>query len=111
MVIVLDECQRLALHQSSIIQRILLEGRKHEIAGWFSTQRLPINGQMDNIFEESALLVAFRPGPKDLKKIAKSLSYGNQKQETLLADRLAKLKVGQFMCQMSGKLLLGNADR
>lgn len=111
MVIVLDECQRLDFHQGSIIHRILLEGRKHEIAGWFSTQRLPFHGKMDNISEQAALQVAFRPGAKDLKKIAKNLASGNQKQESLLTDKLAKLKVGQFICQMDGRPLLGKADR
>lgn len=111
MVIVLDECQRLDFHQDSIIQRILLEGRKYEIAGWFSTQRLPFDSQMDNISEQAALLIAFQPGPKDLKKIAKNLACGNKKQEALLVDKLAKLKVGQFICHMNGRPLLGKADR
>lgn len=72
LVLILDEAQRLNWGAGSMAVRILREGRKFGIAGWFSSQWVNQKDAEDAL-EQANLHVHFRPGEQNAGKLAKNL--------------------------------------
>lgn len=109
-VLVFDECQRLRFQNGSLITRVLREGRKYAISGWFSTQWIQ-SKTMAGALGQAALHVFFRPEDEALHKTAKMLAGGNRSRIQLCERRLATLKRGQFLIPEGGSLrVLSMAD-
>ena len=107
LILVLDECQNLAWGESSMAVRILREGRKFGIGGWFASQWIS-NKTAVAALGQAALQANFRPEDANIAALAKRLaqSEGTVSQWQGL---IRKLKVGQFLCsRQDGKTILVN---
>lgn len=107
LVIALDECQHLRFNEHDQEVRILREGRKYGVSGWFATQwihdktALAALGQAD-------LHLYFKPAEDDLHKTAMKLANGDRKQVVDCEKRLAGLKVGQFLYRNGSRLVVSS---
>lgn len=105
LVLLLDECQRLRFRSGDTTVRILREGRKFGIWGWFSTQWMH-NKEAAAALGQAALRVYFRPEDENLHKVAIAFSHGVKDKVSLYEKQLASLKRGQFMLWKGTRLLL-----
>lgn len=107
LILVLDECQNLSWSESGMAVRILREGRKFNIGGWFASQWLD-NKTAAAALGQAALRANFRPEDVNIPALAKQLaqSDGTPSQWQKI---LRKLKVGQFFYSLrDGKTILVN---
>lgn len=95
LVLVFDECQDLNFKSGSILDRILRKGRKHDIAGWFSTQWFK-NTEMTQALGQSACDLCFRPARRDYKKTAALLAPNDQDLYRDCMEALSQLEPGKF---------------
>lgn len=97
LILVLDECQNLSWGEDSMAVRILREGRKFGIGGWFASQWIS-NKTAIAALGQAVLQVNFRPEDANIpvlaKRLAESKGTASQWQELI-----RKLKVGQFLWQ------------
>lgn len=109
LILVLDECQGLSWGQDSMSIRILREGRKFGIAGWFSSQWIS-NKEASSALSQAALQAHFRPDDQNMDKLAKSfcqLKVDLPKYQ----DLTRSLRVGQFLWRrLDGKCVLVHVD-
>lgn len=107
LILVLDECQNLSWSESSMAVRILREGRKFNIDGWFASQWLD-NKTAAAALGQAALRANFRPEDVNIPTLAKELAQtsGTPAQWQKF---LRQLKVGQFLySRRDGKTILVN---
>lgn len=105
LVLLLDECQRLRFKDGDTTVRILREGRKYGIWGWFSTQW--IHDKMASAaLNQAGLRIYFRPNDDDLHKTALKLSCSNKAKLPVYERQLSNLKRGQFMFQKGSRLII-----
>lgn len=94
-ILVLDEAQSLSWGKNGMPIRILREGRKFNLAGWFSTQWLD-NREANAALAQAALQAHFRPDDINLVRIAKTLSSNSATDAGYYRTMLENLHVGQF---------------
>lgn len=107
LILVLDECQNLPWGEGSMAVRILREGRKFGIGGWFASQWIS-NKTAIAALGQAALRANFRPEDVNIPALAKQLA-----QTGGTSDRWQKvlraLKQGQFLyTRRDGKTILVN---
>ena len=94
-IFVLDEAHGLHLASQNMSTRILREGRKFGISGWFITQWAD-DIKMLNTLSQAALRIFFRPGTENIKSLAKALAHGNLKSALQYRQMIAGMRVGDF---------------
>lgn len=105
LVLVLDECQNLPWSESSMAVRILREGRKFDLAGWFASQWID-NRTATAALGQATLQAHFRPDDQNAAKLAKQLSPRGSKDLTRHLALIQNLRLGQFLTQsQTGQLL------
>ena len=109
-VVLLDECQRFSFQESSMLVRILREGRKFHINGWFASQWLE-NKTAVHALEQAALRAYYYPGDRNAKALARMLCPDAQ-QIRQYENLIRRLQVGQFLyADQSGRVLLNCVPR
>ena len=78
-IFILDEAHGLHLGSQNMSTRILREGRKFGVSGWFITQWAD-DAKMLSTLSQAALRIFFRPGAEDVGALAKVLAHGNLKK-------------------------------
>lgn len=96
LILVLDEARRLNWGDGSLAARILYEGRKFGIAGWFSSQRVS-RKEAEEALEQAKLHVHFRPGEQNANKLAKTLGCTSSKDLPQYRKLILGLECGQFL--------------
>lgn len=96
LILLLDECQNLNWAEGGMAVRILREGRKFGIAGWFASQWVS-NKNAIPALAQAALQAYFRPDDINLEQQAKRLGQGDQMRAVQYRKLLRSLKVGQFI--------------
>lgn len=95
-VVVLDEAQNLRHNSESPTGKILTEGRKFGVSGWFATQFM--GGQLDRdeiqILQQAAQKLYFCPPDDGVMDTAKSIDI-NSSAAKEWAEKLKKLKLGE----------------
>lgn len=99
LVVVLDECQRFSFQEGSMLPRILREGRKFGIHGWFASQWIS-RKPAALALEQAALRVWFFPGEDHIRSLAKSLSANAAQSERCLR-LIRSLRVGRCLYRHS----------
>lgn len=94
-ILVLGEAHGLHLGSQNMSTRILREGRKFGISGWFITQWAD-DIKMLNTLSQAALRIFFRPGTENIKSLAKALAHGNLKSALQYRQLIAGMRVGDF---------------
>ena len=94
-ILVLDEAHRLHLGSRNMSTRILREGRKFGVSGWFITQWAD-DAKMLNTLSQAALRIFFRPGAENVGALAKVLAHGNLKKALQYRPLIARMSVGSF---------------
>lgn len=104
-VVVLDEAQNLRHTAESPSGKILAEGRKFGISGWYATQFM--GGQLDKdeiqYLQQAAQKLYFCPPDNGVMDTAKSIDVTSQGSKDW-AERLKKLKLGE--CVTCGSMLV-----
>ena len=107
-VVVVDECQRFRFREESILTRILREGRKYHLSGWFASQWIDDEDALKAL-DQAALRVYFYPGDRNVCNLAKTLSSTSQQRKAFM-QLISRLEVGYFLYQDGqGKCLIGGA--
>lgn len=107
-VVVVDECQRFRFREESILTRILREGRKYHLSGWFASQWIDDEDALKAL-DQAALRAYFYPGDRNVCKLAKTLSSTSQQRKAFM-QLISRLEVGYFLYQDGqGKCLIGGA--
>ena len=101
LVLLLDEAQNLNWTPSGMPIRILREGRKHQLAGWFATQWIS-KPEAEAALTQAALQAHFRPDDAHVLPLAKQLSQGNREQVAQWRNIICSLRRGQFLLQRPG---------
>lgn len=96
LILLLDECQNLGWAQDGMAVRILREGRKYSLAGWFATQYMTGKAAQAAL-GQAALQVRFRPDDQDVLKLARSLSSSSGRSANEWVRVIRALRVGQFL--------------
>ena len=73
LILVLDECQNLSWNEASMAVRILREGRKFGIGGWFASQWIS-NKTSVSALGQAAFQANFRPEDGSIPALAKRLA-------------------------------------
>ena len=108
LVVVLDECQNFRFRDSSFLMRILREGRKFGIGGWFATQWVDDRNAAQAL-EQAALQIHFWPGDKKVRALASQLKGYDPKQAQELERMILKMGVGDFLYQTpEGRIVRGS---
>ena len=96
LILLLDECQNLGWAQDGMAVRILREGRKYGLAGWFATQYITGKAAQAAL-GQAALPVRFRPDDQDVLKLARSLTSSSGRLADEWVRVIRALRVGQFV--------------
>ena len=95
-VLVLDECQKFRFRDSGFLMKILREGRKYNIAGWFSSQWVSDKNAVAAL-NQADLQLYFQPDFDHAHALARRLSAGEKKRMIQYEKALTGLGVGQFI--------------
>lgn len=107
LIVLLDECQLLSFKEGSQEVRILREGRKFGLYGWFATQWLNDKNALSAL-GQAGLHIYFHPAEEDLHKTALKLAHGDRKRVAECEKRLSRLQVGQFMYASGQRLIVSS---
>lgn len=109
-VVVLDEAQNLDHSETSPSGYILTEGRKFGVSGWYATQFL--KGQMDideiGRLQQAAQKIYFAPPETEIKDIARIID-SDTKEAKIWEEKLKFLGKGE--CVISGQMKQPNGER
>lgn len=109
LVLILDESQQLHWGVGSMSVRILREGRKFGIAGWFSSQWCD-DKEAASALGQAAHQIQFRPDIQHIGKLTKTFCSRPSDRPQCQAA-LQKLKRGQFLWQRGdGKVVIVNVN-
>lgn len=97
-ILLLDEAQTLAWGSGSMPRRILCEGRKYGLAGWFASQWIS-NKEAVAALEQAYLRIHFRPDEENVRRLSKRLSEEGPYSLKQYTDLVRTLGVGQFILQ------------
>lgn len=95
LILVFDESQRFRFNESSALVRLLREGRRFGVSGWFSTQYLKKSADADAL-GNAAIQIQFRPVDTHVRAAARTMSHGDKALEKRLLEELPRLGRGQF---------------
>ena len=111
LIVVLDECQNFRFRDGSFLMRILREGRRFGIGGWFATQWIDDRNAAQAL-GEAVLQVHFRPEDKKARELARQLKGHDPKQARELERMILKMGVGDFLYQTpEGRIVRGSARK
>ena len=96
LILLLDECQNLSWGEGSMAVRILREGRKRGLAGWFSSQYITQKTAAAAL-GQAALQAYFRPDDANIPHLARSFSQAGTGSAAQWSQLIRNLKVGQFL--------------
>ena len=96
LILLLDECQNLSWGEGSMAVRILREGRKYGLAGWFSSQYITQKTAAAAL-GQAALQAYFRPDDANIPHLARSFSQAGAGSAAQWSQLIRNLKVGQFL--------------
>ena len=99
LILVLDECQNLSWDEINMAVRVLREGRKFGIGGWFASQWIS-NRTAIAALGQAALQINFRPEDANILALAKRLAQA-EGTASQWQELIRKLKIGQFLWQRS----------
>ena len=97
LIVVLDECQGLAWSEGSAAVRLLREGRKYDVGGWFCSQWIR-NETAVSALQQAALQAHFRPEDTRVTRLARRLCPDTRSEAEQCRHLLQSLRVGQFLC-------------
>lgn len=97
-ILLLDEAQTLDWGKDSLAKRILREGRKYELAGWFAAQWVS-SKEAANALEQAYLRIHFRPDEENIRSLSKRLIQGISQKHDECVHMLRALQVGQCVLQ------------
>lgn len=104
LILVCDEAQKFRFGESSNLVRVLREGRKFGLAGWFATQYID-NPLATKALDLAAFRPVFRPAPRQVGKIVNLLGCQKQAQKAELTQKLISLQRGEYLVQdMKGQI-------
>ena len=95
LILVFDEAQRFRFDADSALVRLLREGRRFGVSGWFSTQYLKKSADADAL-GNAAIQIQFRPVDTQVRAAARTMSHGDKALEKRLLEELPRLGRGQF---------------
>ena len=95
LLILMDEAQNLVWKEESAAVRILREGRKYDIGGWFCSQWIK-NETAVAALRQSALQAHFHPDDASAVPLAKMLGADERDAISVCRQHLQTLQVGQF---------------
>lgn len=98
LILVCDEAQKFRFGESTNLVRVLREGRKFGLAGWFATQYID-NPLATNALDLAAFRPIFRPAPRQVGKIVNLLGCQKQAQKAELTQKLISLQRGEYLVQ------------
>lgn len=109
-ILILDECQLISWGKGSMSIKVLREGRKYGIAGWFSTQWLS-NKDAVAALGQAALQAHFRPDNHNVTPLARKLCQGSGDMRQY-QQLVSSLRQGQFLWQRpDGRVVIVNVTR
>jgi len=104
-ILLLDEAQTLTWGKDSMAKRILCEGRKYDLAGWFAAQWIS-SKEAAAALEQAYLRIHFRPDEENIRSLSKRLVQGIPEKSEECVQMLRTLQVGQCVLQNSdGRLV------
>ena len=101
LVLLLDECQGLYWGESGMAVRILREGRKFGIGGWFASQWVS-DPVARTALRQAATQLHFRQDQNAAKRLARELAAMTPRGPEAYARTLRRLAVGEFTTQDTG---------
>ena len=105
--LLLDECQNLNWSQDGMPVRILREGRKFEIGGWFASQWVE-NEHAKAALRQAAVQMHFRQDKDAAVKLARLLAVNAPEKKARYAQLVRSLKRGAFLTRDShGGICIG----
>ena len=105
--LLLDECQNLNWSQDGMLVRILREGRKFEIGGWFASQWVE-NEHAKAALRQAAVQMHFRQDKETALKLARLLTVNAPEKKAQYAHLIRSLKRGGFLTRDShGGICIG----
>ncbi len=109
-VILLDECQRFTFSETSMLVRILREGRKYHINGWFASQWIDSRIAVQAL-EQAALRAYFYPGDRNIRSLARMLCSEPSRLRQY-ENLIRGLSIGRFLyAGQNGQTLLNCVPR
>lgn len=96
LILLLDECQNLSWGEGSMAVRILREGRKYGLAGWFSSQYITQKTAAAAL-GQAALQAYFRPDDANIPHLARSFSQAGAGSAAQWSQLIRNLRVGQLL--------------
>jgi hypothetical protein len=106
-ILVMDEAQNLSHGEKSPSAKILTEGRKFGLSGWYATQFMKPQLSDDEIqrLQQAGQKLYFCPPDDGVETVAKSIDITSQGKKEW-AERLKKLKKGE--CVTCGNMVINN---
>ena len=106
-ILVMDEAQNLSHSDSSPSGKILTEGRKFGISGWYATQFMKSQLADDEIqrLQQAGQKLYFCPPDEGIETVAKNIDITPQGRKDW-AEKLKKLKKGE--CVTCGNMIINN---
>lgn len=101
LILMLDECQGLYWGESGMPVRILREGRKFGIGGWFASQYVA-DPTASSALRQAATRLHFRQDAAGAGRLAAELAAATGRNPEPYARSLRRLQVGEFWVQSSG---------
>ena len=98
LILVCDEAQKFRFGNGSALVRVLREGRKFGMAGWFASQYID-DGLAAQALDLAALRPVFRPAPRQVKKMAELLGGYSQAERNNTINKLTCLQRGEYLVQ------------
>ena len=106
--IVLDEAQKFTFKANSYTVKLLREGRKYQMSGFFASQWISDKEALAAL-EQAALRAYFRPEPSNAPALAKRLAAGDKELTNIYERHLSRLKRGQFLYHdQNGRPIIAN---
>lgn len=96
LILLLDECQHLNWSQDGMPVRILREGRKFEIGGWFASQWVE-NEHAKAALRQAAVQMHFRQDKDTAMKLARLLAVNAPEKKERYAPLIRSLRRGAFL--------------
>ena len=98
LILLLDECQNLNWRKDGMPVRILREGRKFEIGGWFASQWVE-NECAKAALREAAVQMHFRQDQDAATKLARTLASNNREKRERYTRLIRSLPRGSFIVE------------
>lgn len=104
LIFVFDECQRLSMKSGTMVERILREGRKYGVYGWFSTQWIKKNELKP--LGQAGIKIFFRTqtDAEALNSAVSQLGAQSSEKKKMYKRLLTRLKVGEFLVLQGQKI-------